>query len=1386
MRHLLARWWRHTFSTSKHHKRSYRLDVEALEERFLPSNLVLTVNSAGDDPFGPTVGVTTLRDAITAVNNDAADNPNSPDVIQFAIAGTPTITLTADLPALANPALIDGSTQAGVTIDGQAASGANSSQGFAVLVVGAAVTEQDITFTDGSLTVNAGGSLAVNGNFNLGDGNGDSTVVQNSGTVSISGNVAAGDNTVLNNNSGATFQTVGLSMGAGSYFVDNGTMSASGAFDPGPGSQASDNIIGGTFTGLAGSTVTTDTATWDVLAGGALNDNGSFVDNGTVNVAGTLTSAGASSVVVDEAGQLHTENMGQLNIQGTMLQWSNPADITYGTALGSAQLDATAIVMSGTSVFPLSGTFTYTPATGTVLGPGQDQVLDVTFKPKARTLASASAQVMINVLPGAQATPVLTVNPINLVYGTALANDQLIGTASVTVNNQTVDINGTFMFTSAAGTVLNAGAGQSEAVSFTPVDTADYTNATGTVIVNVGPANQTIVVTEFAPADAVYGTSFTVSALASSGLPVAISASGVASGSGMGSATITMTSGTGTGTITFSQAGNSNYNAATVIVETVTAEKATQTISVTQAAPSDAVYGTSFTVAASASSGLDVSIAASGGASGSGTDSANVSMTSGTDAGSVTFSQAGDDDYNAATLVESVTADKASQTITVTAMAPAEALYGTGFTVSATASSGDPVAILASGAASGSGTGDANISMTSGTGTGAVTFSQAGDDNYSAASVVVENVTAEKANQTITITEAAPAEAVYGTSFTVSATASSGDAVAISGSGAASGSGSGTTSIATSSGTGTGTVTFSQAGDGNYNAATAVVENVTAEKANQTITVTQAAPAAAVYGTSFTVSATASSGDAVAISASGAASGGGSGSASVTMTSGTGTATVTFSEAGDSNYNAATAVVETVTAEKANQTITVTKAAPANAAYGSSFTVSATASSGLSVAISASGAASGSGSGTATITMSSAAGTGTVTFSQAGNANYNAASAVVENVTDAKKASQTITVTHAAPAYAVYGSCFVVAATASSGLPVNISASGCCCGSGTGTATITITGCSGTATITFTQAGNADYASVSVTETVKIIPPGVSVVGTELWYVGSNQCCSDNNVVYITPAGASATGSTGIAVNGKVYKQSFSAIRIFLYNGNDVVSISSRLTISTFINAGDGNNTIAAGNSNNSLTLGNGRDYVLLGDGNNTLTLGKGNDSVVLGNGNNTICLGNGNDNVVLGKGNNTATLGNGNDNLLAGNGNNNLSLGNGNDNVYAGNGSNVIVTGNGNDNIWAGSGDNLIAAGLGQHSVWVGNGSNILIDGSVRLTQSGDSLRAVLDDWTQYGKSATDVADIRRRLAVTDNTAHANLLHAGTDLDWFWYTYGKDSVDRKATDLLN
>src|SRR5688500_19907003 len=95
-----------------------------------------------------------------------------------------------------------------------------------------------------------------------------------------------------------------------------------------------------------------------------------------------------------------------------------------------------------------------------------------------------------------------------------------------------------------------------------------------------------------APATAVYNTTFNVAATASSGLDVTITATGVCTvqSGGTNSATILMTSGTGSCTVHYNQAGDANYDGAPEVTESVTAQKADQTITVTTKAPATAVY----------------------------------------------------------------------------------------------------------------------------------------------------------------------------------------------------------------------------------------------------------------------------------------------------------------------------------------------------------------------------------------------------------------------------------------------------------------------------------------------------------------------------------------------------------------------------------------------------------------------------------------------------------------------------------------------------------------------------------------------------------------------------------------------------------------------------
>ena len=366
----------------------------------------------------------------------------------------------------------------------------------------------------------------------------------------------------------------------------------------------------------------------------------------------------------------------------------------------------------------------------------------------------------------------------------------------------------------------------------------------------------------------------------------------------------------------------------------------------------------------------------------------------------------------------------------------------------------------------------------------------------------------------------------------------------------------------------------------------------------------------------------------------------------------------------------------------------------------------------------------------------------------------------------------------------------------------------------------------GSFTVTAVYSGDPNFSgSPSSAYSETVLTPGVFVVGTTLYVVGANTC----DYALILPWGSKLNGSTGLAVVAnlddkwiaKAFTQTFTAIDVFGYGGNDNFVLSPTLTLPTTVIEGNGDNNLVLGSGNDTVTLGSGSNQVwggngnktitaadaacaniciTLGDGNNTINLGAGNDHVVLGggnssvtagngndsvftsgNGNNTVTLGNGDDSVHLGNGSNTVTLSNGNDSVSAGDGNDNVTVGNGNDNMQLGNGSDVIVEGNGKDQVTAGNGADLVVAGLGQHTITLGSGTDILIDGAATVVNSGDSLRQILSDWNTSSSASVDT-----RIKVVYNTSHPNVLKAGAGRDWWFYTYNKDVTNIKKTDRLN
>ncbi len=177
------------------------------------------------------------------------------------------------------------------------------------------------------------------------------------------------------------------------------------------------------------------------------------------------------------------------------ISWSNPANILVGTALGPAQLDATASV---------PGTFTYTPPPGTVLGVGNGQDLNVTFTPSDATdFKTVTDTVQINVHPlyhpafDSLAGPTITYGTPAITLSGHIADGTNVppGAVTIAVNGVTVQApidqtNGTFSvnFSTAA---LGVSASP-YTVSYAYAGTTDFTPASAMTAVIVNKSQLTV------------------------------------------------------------------------------------------------------------------------------------------------------------------------------------------------------------------------------------------------------------------------------------------------------------------------------------------------------------------------------------------------------------------------------------------------------------------------------------------------------------------------------------------------------------------------------------------------------------------------------------------------------------------------------------------------------------------------------------------------------------------------------------------------------------------------------------------------------------------------------------------------------------------------------
>jgi hypothetical protein len=289
--------------------------------------------------------------------------------------------------------------------------------------------------------------------------------------------------------------------GSFSYTLADGTTGADGAVLPADPNQ----VLKVTFTptdttdyttAAASTTITvnraTPTLTWpnpaDIVYGTALGGTqldataDAVVNGSTVSVPGTFTytlADGSTALgAVLAAGQDQTLRVSftptdatdftgasgstTINVlQATpTLTWVNPTDISYGTPLSATQLDATANV---------PGTFSYSPASGTVLGAGS-HTLSVTFTPADTTdYTTAAASVPLTVDQATlavtaddatrsygAANPGLTATITGFVNGESLATSGVTGSPSLSTSATLASPPGTYSITAGLGSLTSA------------------------------------------------------------------------------------------------------------------------------------------------------------------------------------------------------------------------------------------------------------------------------------------------------------------------------------------------------------------------------------------------------------------------------------------------------------------------------------------------------------------------------------------------------------------------------------------------------------------------------------------------------------------------------------------------------------------------------------------------------------------------------------------------------------------------------------------------------------------------------------------------------------------------------------------------------------------
>ena len=811
---------------------------------------------------------------------------------------------------------------------------------------------------------------------------------------------------------------------------------------------------------------------------GTTNNACSVASDGTV----TILDVGDCEVSADQTGNNVYSAAGTAGqmipiLKGTQaaLTMSSASSVAYGTAFTLATSGGSG---SGAVTFATTGQCTQSSGILTVGTVGSLCRVRATKAADSRYNAITSVYQTITVIRGPQAA--LTISSAsNVAYDSSitLTTSGGSGNGAVTyMSGGNCYVSYGVLYPGAAGVPCVVRAHKDGDSNFTSIDSADFT-------VTVDKADQTISVLGFAVnpvAHDYYSPFVTASSNLNVDVSVDPSSSSVCSYGHGGIYFDTA----GDCVINYNQAGDSNYNAAPQVQETVTVAKLTQTISTTQIGLKH--YGDSaFQITSSSDSGLPLTF----------TQDANTTSGACTvsSTGYVTIlapgtcawitSQSGDASYlSTTTNVLWFSIDKAQQSSTTLVLSSTTAPAGGTITMSVTGGSGSgSIRYVVSGTCTVSG----NTLTVGNAGSQCTVYGiKEYDDYYAAQATIQETITVTRATQaplTIDSTDTV----VYGNTITLSTTGGSGSGLV---SYTTTGTCTVSNGILTVGDAGSScTVTATKAQSANFNAANSAAQTITITRASQTISITSSPTSPTALDT-YVVQAAATSGLSVDVSIDNSTSSACSVSGSTVTFLTSGSCVINTNQSGGTNFTAASQVQQTVmVAKKAQASYLTIPSVSGNRQLGDAdFSVSGSADSALAVTY-------GIGSSTTNNSCSINSSTGLVrildvgecyiTVNQGGNATWAVASAATGHFTIGK-ATQTPLVI-ASSATVVYGTVGNLYTTGGSvnGL-VTYTTTGTCT---VQTASLFVTDAGSACTVTAHLDGNDQYLPVdSATQVITV------------------------------------------------------------------------------------------------------------------------------------------------------------------------------------------------------------------------------------------------------------------------------------------------------------